>query len=341
MTQNTDWHIFMGNGKTKLTDLPKAPPWRQFDRGNRKTGENFILTPKVISLVNTAIYLRRPLLVTGPPGTGKSSLATAIKENLGLDEVLVWAINSRANIKEALYTYDPIGRLQEVGPGSTATAEEIGRYLRLGPLGTAFAHSKFPEKNTSKKPTVLLIDEIDKSDIDLPNDLLHILEDGYFEIPEVARLQETNRGGGSVKVQSAGDFDKIEVPADGIVRCEEFPIIIITSNGERELPSPFLRRCLQLDIPAPGEDDLVKIALSHLRDLEEEQEKKVRELAKELDQRRQVNQHVATDQLLNAAYLINNEIDIEQILGINPNSDTGRQKLRDILLKTIMYIDHD
>lgn len=248
---SNDWKVFRGD--KALDELPPAPPWRDFKSHRRKTGHNFLIDDTVTELVNAAIYLRRPLLITGPPGTGKSSLAYTVAQELGLGEVLAWPINSRSVLKDALYRYDPIERLR-FKQAEQAQAHPISQYLRLGPLGTAFATSR------PHRPRVLLIDEIDKSDIDLPNDLLHIFEDGRFEIPEITRLGQT-----SVEIL---DHTGQLVPLDsGQLICEEFPIVFITSNGERELPSPFLRRCLSLPIRPPSAERLLQIAEGHLREL--------------------------------------------------------------------------
>ncbi|MEM8860841.1 MAG: MoxR family ATPase [Chloroflexota bacterium] len=195
---NKNWYIF--HGERPLDQLPGPPPWRDFkakEPKKRKTGDEYRIQDDLVELVNTAIYLRRPLLITGPPGTGKSSLATEIARYLDLGEVIEWAINSRSTVQDALYRYDPLARLQAAQDGENRDSpEDIGQFLRLGPLGTAFALSKNETDNNSQL-TVLLIDEIDKSDIDLPNDLLHIFEDGFFEITEIARLKQEN----NVKVE--------------------------------------------------------------------------------------------------------------------------------------------
>ena len=186
-------------------------------------------------MVNAALYLRRPLLVTGKPGTGKSTLAYSIAAELMLGPVLHWPITSRSRLDDGLYRYDAIGRLQE----STLTGErvlDVGRYLTLGALGTAL----LPQR----RPRVLLIDELDKSDIDLPNDLLNVFEEGRFEIPELVRLPADQRVVDSV--MTADGTDRVTVQ-DGVVRCDEFPIVVITSNGEREFPHR-----VPTPVPAPG-----------------------------------------------------------------------------------------
>ncbi len=173
-------------------------------------------------------------------------------------------------------------------------ASDINKFLRLGPLGTALA-----EKN---KPRVLLIDEIDKSDIDLPNNLLHIFEEGEFLIPELARL--------STKEYKIPDEDGNDILIEqGQVHCETFPLVILTSNGEREFSPAFLRRCLQLEMQLPDEEKLTQIVNAHL-DFSPEQEIKIKELIKEfLNRRDQEKGALATDQLLNAVYMLLKDID--------------------------------
>ena len=186
-----NWNIYRGDGKArKLTQeqLLSAPSWRQFRddvegaaQQQKNKGENFQPPPVAIEMVNAALALRRPLLITGNPGTGKSSLAYAVARELGLKNVLKWAITTRTTLKDGLYSYDAIARLQDAQASGEDNRQETGNYITLGPLGTAFLPADLPR--------VLLIDEIDKSDIDLPNDLLNLFEDGEFSIPELQRLE--------------------------------------------------------------------------------------------------------------------------------------------------------
>lgn len=219
-----DWWVYRGTSRPlhdiPLTDLlPPAPPWRTFrgspfpehdvppeDDGEaeRRLGSQFHLSerdvdPHEVDMVNAALYLRRPLLITGRPGTGKTSLAFRIARELRLGRVLVWPITSHTTLKSGQYDYDAIGRAvaagtrqavarwgREVGSQAvdSATVDQeppIGEFVRLGPLGTAFLPSRLPR--------VLLIDELDKSEADLPNDLLSIIEDGEFTIPELERVR--------------------------------------------------------------------------------------------------------------------------------------------------------
>jgi MoxR-like ATPase len=322
---NTDWHIFKGRNPEQpeqpyeprpdaIAALPEPPLWRSFSQQHaadpkqrvtrkQRRGATFYPSPQEVEMVNAALYLRRPLLVTGKPGTGKTSLAYAVAYELDLGEVLYWPITTRTTLKDGLYNYDAIGRLQdfqlskEQGIPKEDILGRIGKYIRLGPLGTAFLESD--------KPRILLIDEIDKSDIDLPNDLLHIFEEGEFGLPELERIADEQP---EVWVQTAyRDEDEPTHEATvkierGRVRCQQFPFVILTSNAEREFPPAFLRRCLRLDIEQPSEERLRQIVATQL-------DAKLAEAAKSLigefyKRRESGGGDRATDQLLNAVYLI-------------------------------------
>jgi MoxR-like ATPase len=280
------WPIFKGDNQTSnaISSLPEPPPWRQFADA-RPRGATFQSSPEEIRVVNAALFLRRPLLITGKPGTGKTSLAYAVAHELQLGSVLRWSITSRSTLPEGLYRYDAIGRMQDSQLHPIETPE-IGKYLRLGPLGTALL--------PATQPQVLLIDELDKSDIDLPNDLLNIFEEGEYEIPELARLDQHN-----VPVRRYESQDTAVI-TQGKVRCTAFPFVVITSNGEREFPPPFLRRCLRLDIQPPDKDKLSKIVRAHLgADIAKAAEPLIVEFLG-----RRTTGDIATDQLLNAIFLI-------------------------------------
>lgn len=301
------WWIMRGDRKPHDDwELPPPPSWRSFaEQGDRdERGATFQIEEHEVDLINTAMLLRRPLLVTGAPGTGKSSLAFAIAHELKLEPVLYWPINSRSTLHEGLYDYDAIGRLQEtsvqqaLAPGgadaehSGKSAEQvgppdIGPYIRLGALGTALL--------PSDRPRVLLIDEIDKGDIDLPNDLLHIFEEGRCTIRELDRFAERQP---EAEVRTA-DPDGRAIIAAGKIRCRAFPIVVLTSNGERDFPPPFLRRCLQLNLHQPDEEKLARIVEAHLGPQVRQQ---AADLISEFLRRREQN-ILATDQLLNAVYL--------------------------------------
>jgi MoxR-like ATPase len=289
------WWIYRGTGQplydTDLGDvLPPPPPWRSFTGGpavepppqddeeiTRRLGQvtasgsDSAQTEREADMVNAALVLRRPLLVTGRPGTGKSSLAYRISRELRLGRVLRWHITSRTTLRGGLYDYDAIGRVQDSavlrtltedpaqgGQDAQAAPEKrlpgIGDYIQLGPLGTALL--------PFRRPRVLLVDELDKSDQDLANDLLSVFEEGQYPIPELVRARRLHP---RVTVMTDDPRRTAEIEG-GIVRCQAFPVVVITSNGEREFPPAFLRRCLRLRMPDPDRPQLVDMVMAHLRE---------------------------------------------------------------------------
>ncbi len=190
----------------------------------------YIAGDELAAAVNVAVALERPLLIRGEPGTGKTLLAEAVSEALGLD-LLVWGVKSTTRAQDGLYVYDTVQRLydSQFGDGDPS---DIARYIRLGRLGEAFAS---PER------VVLLIDEVDKADLEFPNDLLWELDRMSFHIPETGRT----------------------------VSAVHRPVVIITSNAEKELPDAFLRRCVFHYIAFPGPEQMAEIVRVHHPDLDD------------------------------------------------------------------------
>jgi MoxR-like ATPase len=198
----------------------------------------------LVKAVNMAIVLQRPLLVKGVPGSGKTRLARAIAHELGLqDNFYEWYVKSTSRAKDGLYTIDVVRRLQDAQM-QNSKAQKLTPYIRFGPLGEALR---------SNNESVLLIDEIDKADIDFPNDLLRELDEKKFTIEELdeSELSDDDRKAGYQKTYLA----------------ERSPIIVITSNDEKELPDAFLRRCLFYYIDFPEDEQLREIVHLNTADL--------------------------------------------------------------------------
>lgn len=192
--------------------------------------DSYVASEDLTSVVNVAIALSKPLLIKGEPGTGKTMLAEAVAESLG-KPLITWGIKSTTKAQDGLYTYDTVQRLYDSQFGE-GDVKNIANYIKLGKLGEAFSA---PEQ------VVLLIDEIDKADLEFPNDLLWELDRMEFYIPET---KET-------------------------ITAKHRPIVIITSNAEKELPDAFLRRCVFHFIEFPDEKKMREIVAAHFDNLDD------------------------------------------------------------------------
>ncbi|GAA3208559.1 AAA family ATPase [Dactylosporangium siamense] len=286
------WHIFTGNGQPASETeawraLPPAPPWR-----DRATAiEHFVIGPELLDAVNTALHLRRPLLLTGAPGSGKSTLVALIAAELQLGEPLAWHITSRSTITDGLYQYDALGRLHatQAQPAGGAAVEQ---FVTLGPLGTALA--------AADRPRAVLIDEIDKSDFDLPSDLLTVLDQGSFDVPALVR--DAQSGAGSAHRVRGADRAGYTV-TNGVIRRSHWPVIVLTSNGERTFPAPFLRRCVRFEIPTATESLIRDVVAGHLSGVEDRERDEIHRFARRLVE----GESLALDQLLNFLHLVSGD----------------------------------
>ncbi len=189
-----------------------------------KGSAEYVASPELLSAVNIAITLEKPLLLKGEPGTGKTMLAQSVADSMGM-KLIIWNIKSTTKAQDGLYVYDVVQRLYDSQFG-TEGVDNIEKYVHLGQVGEAF---ESPDR------CVLLIDEIDKADLEFPNDLLWELDQMEFTIPQTGRL----------------------------VKAKHRPVILITSNAEKELPDAFLRRCIFHYIDFPDEDLMRRIISVH------------------------------------------------------------------------------
>ena len=193
--------------------------------------DDYIISDDLMLTANIAIRMNKPLLVKGEPGTGKTALAESIAKALGR-KLIIWSIKSTTKAQDGLYQYDVVRRLYDSELGNEGV-DDVSRYIKMGKIGEAFC---------ADEQCVLLIDEIDKADLEFPNDLLWELDQMEFHIPETGET----------------------------VKAKQRPIVIITSNAEKELPDAFLRRCIFHYIEFPDQEQMERILRVHFGDLEGE-----------------------------------------------------------------------
>jgi len=218
----------LGDELHRPEDLPAGKDRRMKEF---KGSQNYVASEELLRAANIAMVLQKPLLIKGEPGTGKTMLAEAIAQALG-KKLIIWNIKSTTKAQDGLYVYDVVQRLYDSQFGGQGV-DDIEKYVRLGKLGEAF---------TEDEQVILLIDEIDKADLEFPNDLLWELDRMEFYIPETGRT----------------------------VKAIHRPVVIITSNAEKELPDAFLRRCVFHYIEFPDQELMAEIVRVHYPDIDEQ-----------------------------------------------------------------------
>jgi MoxR-like ATPase len=221
--------------------------------------KDYVASEELLASVNVAIALQKPLLIKGEPGTGKTMLAQAVANSLG-KKLIIWNIKSTTKAQDGLYMYDTIQRLYD-GQFGEEGVDDIARYIKLGKLGEAFE---------SDEQVVLLIDEIDKADLEFPNDLLWELDQMEFYIHETKRT----------------------------VKAKHRPIVIITSNAEKELPDAFLRRCIFHYIDFPNAELMEEIIKTHYPDVEENLMKNAMQVFYDIRSLRDIRKKPSTSELI-------------------------------------------
>ena len=244
--------------------------------------KSYIATEDLKVAVNAAVTLRRPLLVKGEPGTGKTVLAHEISK--ALDAPLIeWNVKSTTKAQQGLYEYDAVARLRD-GQLGDERVHDISNYIKKGKLWEAFTSEQLP---------VLLIDEIDKADIEFPNDLLQELDRMSFDVYET--------------------HERIE--------AKERPIVVITSNNEKELPDAFLRRCFFHYIKFPDRETMQEIIDVHYPDIQKTLVKKAMDIFYELREVPGLKKKPSTSELLDwLKLLMNEDMPLETLQDANPNS---------------------
>ena len=221
--------------------------------------QDYVASEELLQAANIAIALQKPLLIKGEPGTGKTVLAQAIATAMG-KPLTIWNIKSTTKAQDGLYVYDVVQRLYDSQFGGQGV-DDINKYVKLGKLGEAFS---------SEEQVVLLIDEIDKADLEFPNDLLWELDRMEFHIPETKQT----------------------------ITAKHRPVVIITSNAEKELPDAFLRRCVFHYIEFPDKELMAQIVQVHFPDLDERLLTQVLEAFYKIRQLPQIKKKPSTSEII-------------------------------------------
>ena len=285
----------------------KQPAWGEQDPVTGQLRYPYLPDATLVEAVNLAIYLERPLLLKGEPGCGKTRLAHAVAYELGLP-LRIWPVKSTSRAQDGLYRYDAVARLRDAQLAASdrltveelARSEDVASYVRMGALGEAFEDGR---------RSLVLIDEIDKADIDFPNDLLMELDEQRFVIEETGRE----------------------------VRAQAAPIVFITSNDEKDLPDAFLRRCLFYYVQFPKQERLMGIVRSFFPQLSDAVVKRAvarfSELREQMQRERGVRKKVSTSELIDWVKVLKRYSEEEALAKLE-----GQLPFPEVLLKS--WEDH-
>ena len=241
-----------------------------------KGSRDYVASQELLRAANIAMVLGKPLLIKGEPGTGKTKLAEAIADAAG-KTLIIWNIKSTTKAQDGLYVYDVVQRLYDSQFGGEGV-DDIAKYVKLGKLGEAF---------TAEEQVILLIDEIDKADLEFPNDLLWELDRMEFHIPETGET----------------------------IRAKHRPVVIITSNAEKELPDAFLRRCVFHYIDFPDRELMAQIVRVHYPDIEEKLLTQVLEAFYKIRSLPQIKKKPSTSEILDwILALQHGGVDVDRIV---------------------------
>ena len=241
-----------------------------------KGSRDYVASEELLRAANIAMVLQKPLLIKGEPGTGKTKLAEAIAQAAN-KKLIIWNIKSTTKAQDGLYVYDVVQRLYDSQFGGEGV-DNVEKYVKLGKLGEAF---------TAGEQVILLIDEIDKADLEFPNDLLWELDRMEFHIPETGRT----------------------------VKANHRPVVIITSNAEKELPDAFLRRCVFHYIDFPDKALMEQIVRVHYPDIDDALLTQVLEAFYKIRNLPQIKKKPSTSEILDwILALQHGGVDVERIV---------------------------
>ncbi|SNQ51134.1 conserved hypothetical protein [Frankia canadensis] len=258
------WWLVHGTGqpRAEAVQWPPAPPSRRFtaapndlstpaeedERAARRRADlgAALLDRGQLPAINAGIALRRPLVVVGPAGSGRRELAYLIARELGLGRVLRWSVNGRTLLRDGVFDDDQAGFVHALF--RPPAGEVADGSLRLGPLATALL--------ARRRPRVLLVEGLDRADVDLPDDLVEVIDGGRIRVPGLLAAAMSAQGAADVATDDPGGVTTLD---SNVVQCAEFPIIVISVLDDRELPTALRRRCVRVRSAAPSAQTLRRL----------------------------------------------------------------------------------